>query len=156
MKSVRRSRSFDDVLADVMELAVEYYEMTGKPLGATGEIAECKAASLLGLELAPPRSSGFDAIRRVGRKLEKVQIKGRWKKDGQKWGRVSRIDITKEFDSVMLVLMHGKYDVLEILEAPRHRVIERLKAPGSKSRNERGSMGVAQFRSISSRVWPKS
>jgi hypothetical protein len=55
---------------------------------------------------------------------------------------------------VMLVLMHGKYEVLEILEAPRNLVIERLKAPGSKSRNERGSMGVSQFRSIATRVWP--
>jgi hypothetical protein len=77
-----RNRTLDDVLSDVMDVTVEYYEMTGKPLGATGEIAECRAASLLGLELAPPRSSGFDAVRRSRRKLEKIQIKGRWKKDG--------------------------------------------------------------------------
>lgn len=123
-------------------------------MGVTGEIAEFEAAEKLGLELADARSPGYDAIRRRGRRTERIQIKGRWRRDGGKWGRVSRIDIEKPFDRVVLVLMGGNYEVFEIWEANRKAVIERLTAPGSKSRNERGAMGVPQFKSIARRVWP--
>ena len=119
----------------------------------TGEIAEFEASEKLGLELADARSPGYDALRRRGKKKQN-QIKGRWKRDGANWGRVSRIDISKEFDSVVLVLMHRDYEVLEIWEADRGPVVERLTAPGSKSRNERGSMGVSQFKSIAQKIWP--
>lgn len=147
-------RELKQVLADVVDLAYEYYDLTGKPLGVTGEVAECFASALLGLELAPPRSPGYDAIRTANGVREKIQIKGRWKKDGCKWGRVPKIDVRKEFDFVILVLMHRRYDVLEMWEAPRDKVIERLVAAGSKSRNERGSMGVSQFKTIARKVWP--
>jgi len=50
------SRSERDILADVKKLATEYYDLTGKPLGVTGEIAEFDAAEKLGLELAGART----------------------------------------------------------------------------------------------------
>ncbi|MXW92109.1 MAG: hypothetical protein F4114_00110 [Rhodospirillaceae bacterium] len=142
-----------DILAEVKALAVEYHELTGKPLGATGEIGEFEAAEKMGLTLEGARSVGYDATRREG-PYRKIQIKSRWKRGGRKWGRVSKIDISKEFDSVMLVLMRGDYEVHEIWEAERHAVVDRLKEPGSKSRNERGQMGVSQFKSIAQKVWP--
>ena len=49
-----------DILATVKPLAAECYQLTGKPLGITGEVAEYVAAELLGLELAPPRTKGYD------------------------------------------------------------------------------------------------
>ena len=52
------------ILAQVKSLAGEYYHLTGKPLGVTGEVAEYVAAETLGMELAPPRTKGFDAIRK--------------------------------------------------------------------------------------------
>lgn len=55
----------------------------------------------------------------------------------------------------MLVLMSGDYEVQEIWEAGRQAVVDRLTAPGSKSRNERGQMGVSQFKSIAEKVWPE-
>ncbi|HVZ98850.1 MAG TPA: hypothetical protein VG841_00895 [Caulobacterales bacterium] len=141
------------MLADVTRVAVEYYDLTGKPLGVTGEVAECRASSLLNLELVAARSAGFDAIRRRGSAEERIQIKGRYKKSNSKWGRVPRIDVTKEFDAVVLVLMSGRYEVREIWEAPRDKVMDRLARPGSKSRNERGSMDVSQFKSIAQLIW---
>ena len=137
--------------ADVRALAVEYHQLTGKPLGVTGEIGEFEAAEKLGLELAEARTAGYDAICRNGRR---VQIKSRWKRTGTNWGRVSRIDVSKEFDSVMLVLMLGDYEVHEIWEAESQDVIDRLIEPGSKARNERGQMSVSQFTSIARKVWP--
>lgn len=51
------------ILADVRPLAAEYYRLTGKPLGVTGEVAEFIAAEHLGLELADARTAGYDAVR---------------------------------------------------------------------------------------------
>ncbi len=53
-----------EILAAVKPLAAEYHRLTGKPLGVTGEVAEYIAADLLGLELAPARTAGYEAIRR--------------------------------------------------------------------------------------------
>lgn len=148
-------RTEKDILKDVRALAIEYYELTGKPLGVTGEIAEYEAATKLGLELSSEaRTPGWDAVRRGKHKEEKIQIKGRFKQNGKKWGRVSSINIVKEFDSVVLVLMFKEYEVHQIWEAPRDAVVARLNAPGSNSRNERGAMSVSQFISIAKQVWP--
>ncbi len=146
-------RTEAEILADVKSLAVEYYDLTGKPLGVTGEVAEVAAAEKLGLELAPARTEGYDATRPGG---ERVQIKGRriLHRKRPYTGRVSKIDVTKPFDTVALVLLDERYEVVEIWEAGRAAIEERIRAPGSKARNERGSLGIAQFRSIAKRVWP--
>lgn len=149
-------RSAQDIIAEVKPLAVEYHRATGKPLGVTGEIAEAEAARALGLALMDARSPGYDAERRLGSRVERIQIKGRWKRAGANWGRVPLINCDKHFDTVMLVLLQGEYDLFEIWEAPRAAVIERLDRPGSKARNLRRSMGVSQFLSIAQRVWPPS
>lgn len=49
-------------LAEVKVLAAKFYQITGKPLGATGEIAEYLAAEMLGPELVPPRTQGYAGI----------------------------------------------------------------------------------------------
>jgi len=147
-------RNPEDIIADVKPLAVEYHRATGKPLGVTGEIAEAEAAGALGLTLLGARSPGYDAERLINDRVECIQIKGRYKRHGKNWGRVSSINTDKPFDTVMLVLMQGDYDLHEIWEADRADVVARLDAPGSKSRNERRSMGVTQFLSIARRVWP--
>ena len=148
------SRTEKNILAEVRGLAVEYYQLTGKPLGITGEIGEVEAAEKMGLELETARTDGYDAIRRDG-PYRLIQIKSRWRHEGVRpHDRVSKINISKKFDSVMLVLMRGDYEVYEIWEAGRQAVIDRLTAPGSKSRNERVQMGVSQFKSIADKVWP--
>ena len=132
------TRTLTDILPEVRALAVEYYQLTGKLMGITGEIGEVEAAEKMGLELGTARTDGYDAIRRDGR-YRLIQIKTRWKRDGVKpHDRVSKINISKEFDSVMLVLMRDDYEVYEIWEAGRQAVVDRLTSPGSKSRNEKG------------------
>jgi hypothetical protein len=151
------SRSERAILADVKKLAVEYFEATGKPLGVTSEIAEVEAAEHLGLELVPARTPGYDALRRAGKETTRIQIKGRRILAGKPLyqGRVSKIDVTKPFDTVALVLLDARYDTVEIWEAPRAKVEARIKAPGSKARNQRGSLGISQFKSIAERVWSR-
>ena len=98
-----------------------------------------------------------DAGSADGGETIRIQIKGRRILDGKLLyqGRVSKIDITKPFDTVVLVLLDQRYDTIEIWEAPRAKVEARLKAPGSKARNDRGSLGISQFRSIATRIWDR-
>jgi hypothetical protein len=39
-----------EILATVKPLAAEFYRLTGKPLGVTGEVAEYVAAEILGCD----------------------------------------------------------------------------------------------------------
>jgi hypothetical protein len=48
-----------EILKSVKPLAAEYYQLTGKPLGVTGEVAEYVAAETLGLILAPARTAEY-------------------------------------------------------------------------------------------------
>lgn len=60
------------LLREVKELAREYYELTEKPLGVTGEIAEYEVARILKLELSRARQSGYDAVREGDGKTERL------------------------------------------------------------------------------------
>lgn len=150
-------RSAREILGDVTKLAIEYYEATGKPLGITGEIAELEAAERLGLTLANARTAGYDATRARNGTMERVQIKGRRVARAKPYkGRMPAIDLSKEFECVVVVLFDEAFSPFEIWEAPRAAVEQRLMAPGSKARNERGSMELSQFKSIAKRVWSAS
>lgn len=144
------------LLAQAKRLAQRYRALTGKPLGVAGEVAEFEAAQHLNLVLVPARQAGYDAVRRNGSKTQRLSIKGRCILPGSsKSQRVGKIDITKPFDAVLLVLMDEKLNATAIFEAQRDKVIAALTAPGSKARNERGSLSVSKFKSISKSVWSR-
>lgn len=142
------------ILAEAKAPAREYRTLTGKPLGIAGEVAEYEATQLLGLTLTSARTAGYDAVRDSdGRRF---QIKGRCLLPGCKPGqRLGRIDIKKDFDAVLLVLMDEKFDAQEIWEADRAPILAALSAPGSRARNVRGALGVAKFKRIGRRVWQR-
>ena len=99
-----------EIIANIKPLAAEYYRLTGKPLGVTGEIAEHLAAELLGLELAPARTSGYDAIRHEPSGPVRVQIKGRaFGKDASRSQRLGTIKADAPCDVVMVVLLDSTY-----------------------------------------------
>lgn len=142
------------LLAEVKSLAREYYELTGKPLGVTGEIAEYEAARILNLELSPARQTGYDAIRTSPGGDQRLQIKGRRLATSSNPGhRLGAIDLDKEWDAVVLVLLDENFDSTVIYEADRKAVEEALLAPGSKARNVRGQLSVSKFRSIGQQIW---
>ncbi len=144
-----------DVLQAAKSLAQEYRRLTGKPLGITGEVAEYEAARLLGVELTPARQAGYDATEVCDGVVRRLQIKGRCLLPGCKPGqRVGSIDIEKEWDAALLVLLNENFDATAIYEADRAAIIAALTAPGSRARNERGALGVAKFRSIGRLRWP--
>lgn len=144
-----------EILAAAKKLAQRYRALTGKPLGITGEVAEFEAARLLNLELVEARQTGYDAVRNENGIARRLQIKGRCLLPGAKPNqRLSKIDITKEFDGVLLILMDDYFNATAIYEADRVPVITALTSPGSRARNERGALDVRKFKSIGRRVWP--
>lgn len=144
-----------EILAAVKPLAAEYYRLTGKPLGVTGEVAEYVAAELLGLELAPPRTAGYDAIRQTPQGPVRIQIKGRaYGEDAKPGQRLGTIKQGAACDTVLLVLLDNRtLEPREMWEAPYVAVAERLALPGSKAR-ARGALGVSEFRRLAEKIWP--
>ena len=135
-----------DILREAKRLAQEYRALTGKPLGITGEVAEYEAARLLGLELTPARQAGYDAIEQIDGQTRRLQIKGRCMLPGCKPGqRLGSIDINKDWDAALMVLVDGNFDALEIYEAERADIVKALSDPGSKARNERGALAVSKL-----------
>lgn len=143
-----------EILAAVKPLAAEFYRLSGKPLGVTGEIAEYVAAEKLGLELAPPRTEGYDAIRQTPDGPVRIQIKGRaFGADSKPGQRLSRIKTGAPCDVVLLVLLdNATLEAREMWEAPYPVVVSLLERPGSRSR-ERGALGVSTFKRVARRVW---
>lgn len=151
-------RTKDQILADCKRLAQEYYRVTGRPLGVTGEVAEHEAATKMGLELAPPRQAGYDAVRQLpSGSIVKIQIKGRRRESIKKLNgaRVGGIKVDHPFDTVMLVLLDEAYDAFEIWEADRADVLGALDLPGSKVRDGKGSTHVRTFLSVAKKVWTR-
>jgi hypothetical protein len=156
MTETAEARRVREILKAVKPLAAEYYRLTGKPLGVTGEVAEYVAAELLSLELAPARTKGYDAIRRTADGVCRVQIKGRAFDKTKCSQRVGTIKKGADCDSVLLVLLENTtLEPWEMWEAPYRKVEERLNVDGSKSR-ERGALGVAEFKKLATRIWPAS
>ena len=151
MKNSLDLSTLDSTIKVAKAAARRYRELTGKPLGITGEVGEVQAARLLGLELAEARQAGYDAVGPDGRR---VQIKSRCVLPDSKPGqRIGSIRFDHEWDTVALILMDQNYEPLAIYEANRAAVKRELLRPGSKSRNERGALGVSKFKTIGGLRW---
>jgi hypothetical protein len=144
-----------EILATVKVLAVDYYGLTGKPLGVTGEVSEYVAATTLGLLLAPPRTPGYDATREVSGGTQRIQIKGRaFENSTKKSQKIGRIKRDAPCDIVLLVLLdNASLEAHSIWEAPFTSVLDRLNKPGSKAR-ARGVLAVSEFKALATKVWP--
>jgi hypothetical protein len=136
------------LLASIKEVALRYLDEFERPLGVTGEVAEYEAITLLKLTPAKARQPGWDAEGDVlgDGKVRRVQIKGRRiPADASRSQRVPGIVLTPEVDGVLLVLLDERYEATRILYHHANDVAALLGKPGSKARNERGSMAVSQF-----------
>lgn len=145
-----------ELLGEAKKIAQQYYRLTGKPLGITGEVAEYEAARLLGVELTPARQAGYDATEIRRGRIRTLQIKGRCLPNGLTPGqRLGSIQPDKEWDAVLMVLLDAEFNATEIWEALREPILAALAVPGSRARNERGALGVAQFKRLGRLRWSR-
>jgi hypothetical protein len=145
------------LLSEAKGLAAEYYSVTGKPLGVTGEVAEYEAARILGLELTPARQAGYDAVERVNGSTRRLQIKGRCLQEDCKPGqRLGSIRLNHEWDAVLMVILDPRFEAVEIYEAERAALAAALVLPGSRARNERGSLSLSKFKAIGRLRWRRA
>jgi len=152
--SKQKNDDIADLLTEIKSLAKKYRELTGKPLGVTGEVAEFSAAKILGLELSDARQPGYDATKVENGKEIKYQIKSRCLKSGKPGvGRLGAIRFKHEWDFALLVLLDEDLEVTRIFEVERSKVKQALEAPGSNARNERGQLSIRQFIAISREKW---
>lgn len=145
------------ILSQVKLLAKRYKDLTGKPLGVTGEVAEFSAATLLGLDLVVARHPGYDATRKIDGKMLKYQIKGRCVADRYKGGqRISRLSENSDCDFVLLVLLDEDLEPRNIYEAKWGDIDQALRneTQHSKARTERRQLSIRKFISIAIEVWP--
>ena len=142
------------VLKQAKRVAREYYQLTGRPLGVTGEVAEFEAARLLGVKLEEARTAGYDATELVDGTVRRVQIKGRCIQESSKRSQtLGSITCDHEWDSVLMVLMDEEFEAVEIHEALRPAIVAALTVPGSRARNERGALAVSKFKKIGRLRW---
>lgn len=147
-----------EILSQVKVLAKRYKDLTGKPLGVTGEMAEYLAAKLLGLELTVARHPGYDATKVVDGKLTKYQIKGRCLPDKPKAGqRIGRLSANSDCDFALLVLLDEDLEARSIYEAKWADINDALndKTRPSIARNVRRQLSLGKFISLGDKVWSR-
>jgi hypothetical protein len=157
-RAMRKSKKLIRLLAEAKRLAKRYYDLTKRPLGVTGEVAEYEAIRLMHLRPAAVREPGYDAEGKVrnGRR-EQLQIKGRCFPGKINPGaRMGAIDLSKPWDAVLLVILDSDFDAFAIYRAERAAVRNALLAPGSKARNKRRQLSISKFKAIGHRVWPRA
>lgn len=145
----------DSLILEAKRVSKEYRRLTGRALGATGELGEQQAARLLSLRLCEPGQKGYDALRGAPGKKERVQIKTRCRTESTGRQKLGRLDVKQEWDIVSLVILDGDYEVQRIREARRPEIVAALEAPGSVSRNKRGRLSLAQFVTLSCVIWER-
>ena len=133
--------------------AIDYYRITGKPLGITGEYGEYIVAKRLKLKLEPARTAGYDAMDKAGRR---IQIKARSIPSDKKLGgqRLGSIRLDQKWDIVLLVVMNECFEVRCIYEAERKAIEAVLKAPPISKARKRGVLSLPEFKNIGRQVWP--
>ena len=146
--------SVAEIIAQVKPLAAEYYRLTGKPLGATGEIGECEVARLLDLTLVDARTPGYDATDRSGERRYQIKTRSLGTAARKKTQSTGKMDIDKDWDAVLLALMNESFEMQEIWEADRADVERELNDRGSKGRNERYQLSLSKFQEIGCLRYP--
>jgi hypothetical protein len=144
------------IIEKIKKNGSEYYELTKRPLGITGEVAEYEAIKLLDLHPCDARQPGHDAIRFIREnETEKIQIKGKviQKNSNTNSRRIGSIKLNNDWDFVFLVLLDYNYNPTHIYEAGKKEIITALTIPGSNARNIGGQLHVNKFIQIGKLIW---
>ena len=147
-----------ELLARLKALAGAYYDLTGRALvGVADEIAQYEAAvRLADVELAPARERGYGAIRRLACGDQRLQIRGRRVLvEAASRQRTGSIELSEDWDSMLLVLLDDHYAATAIYEADRRALTGAISGSRSGAGNGRAQLSVTKFTSIGQRIWAR-
>ena len=114
-------------------------------------MGEYHATKILGLELKPARTKGFDATDPDGKKYEiKARCVRQNKSNSQ---QTSKINIDAKWDYLLLILMNPDFEPLEIHRAKFMDVKRAICEPGRTARNKRQTLSISKVKSIGKRIW---
>ncbi|OGM89114.1 hypothetical protein A2108_01945 [Candidatus Wolfebacteria bacterium GWA1_42_9] len=95
----------------LIRVAIDYRNVTGRNPGVTGEIGEILVSDKLNLFLVTDQiNAGFDAVNSIGKKY---QIKTRLIIGGKIKGRLSTVSKHK-FDFAVLAILNEGYQIIEM------------------------------------------
>ena len=144
--------SIDKLINETRHLAAEFRRTTGTILPVSGEIARYDVAHHLNMALCEDRGCGYDAIGNTPHDGLRVQIKSRVIGDCVKSGhRIGQLNPAGNWDLVVLSLMNGDFEPVEMYQACRDEVMDAL--TDNKTRVKRGAISVAKFKIIADLVW---
>ena len=143
--------SVDKLMSEARRLAVEYRRATGRPLAIGGEIAKHDAIRLLDLVPAPAGANGHDALGTGARSGIRYQIKNRAIFEGKSGQRLGQINMTQQWDRVVLVLFDSQFVAIEIYGATRQALASTAARTGKH--DQRAPLSVARFKHIARLVW---
>lgn len=141
-----------EIINDAKLLANKYKDLTNKPLGITGEIAEFIVSQKFNLILAGARQTGYDAFQIKNNNVIRVQIKGRSIGSKNKSGRLGKIRLDTEWDVVMLAIFDEKLNLQCVYEAERS-AIENVMTNSSSKSMQRGALSISKFKSIGKKIY---
>lgn len=136
--------SDDQLIDNIISLAIGYRQRFGKSLGVTSEIGEYKASKLLMLDRAQGNiNKGFDAVDSEGKK---VQIKSRiCSRNKGRTGVFKNYD----FDYAVLVLMSEKYEIICIYKLGKQEIKEEIE----RQHYTKNSLPINKFIKIAKQVY---
>ena len=139
------------LMTQARKLAADYYHATGQVFPVSGELAKYDAVRLLNLKESPTQQAGVDAKTQEDKN---VLIKSRVIFDETKSGqRIGQFNFDSHWQIVVLVIFDKQYQPIEIYQTTREEIEAAI---SESSRNKRGMMSVARFKSISELAWPNN
>lgn len=142
----------DKLMVETRRLASDYYRLTGKTLPVSSELAKYDVSQIMGFGAPEKAESGVDLIASLDWGSKKVLVKSRVIfESGKSKPRVGQLNFDGSWELIVLELMNSDYEPVELYLATR----ETIEKSVSSSKNKRGAISVAKFKSVSQKIWPK-
>lgn len=139
----------EKLMGETRRLAAQYYQLTGKVLPVSGELANYDVARLLGFEVPKEKTAGVDLIGTGRWQGVKFIVKSRvifGTNQSRLW--VGQLNVEGAWDIAVLVLMNDQYEPIQI-HLLQKKIAEEIKSSSSR----RGGLSVAKFKALGELVW---
>jgi len=152
VRAMHISTAMFSAIQRVRRAALSYEKATGgnRKMGITAEVGEVLACQQLGLRLTvDPRSKGFDALDRRGRR---VQIKTRRSESSGLPSDAGRVGTFSEhpYDYALLVILDRRYELAQIWRVAYEKIEPLIR------KHKRRNPNLSSFKKAAKCVWERA